>query len=152
MFRALAVRHSLWRRDNAWKVSFRNPLQWPIYIIYSVDKTKRSCHVQTSLNLNVTTTIVVHQSLVSDVRNPKGRWLCKKMSISLHWSQNKTFMGINVSFPRRLSRCWSCSPFESISLKFTLCYHSSRRRSQLRTKELTRTHENGIPDTFVLFK
>ena len=32
--------YSLWRRPNAWNVSSRNSLRWPIYIIDSGDKTK----------------------------------------------------------------------------------------------------------------
>ena len=31
-FQALALPHSLWQRANAYSISFRNSLQWPIYI------------------------------------------------------------------------------------------------------------------------
>jgi len=44
-FQALALRQSEWRRRaNAWNVSFRISLRWPIYIINPVDKTKLSCY------------------------------------------------------------------------------------------------------------
>ena len=41
-FRALALRRSVRRRANARNVSFRISLQWPIYIVNSVDETKLS--------------------------------------------------------------------------------------------------------------
>ena len=37
-FRALALRHSLWRRANARNVSFSISVRWSIYIVNSVDK------------------------------------------------------------------------------------------------------------------
>ena len=40
----LSISDSLWRRANARNVSFRISVQWPIYIINSVDKTKLSCN------------------------------------------------------------------------------------------------------------
>ena len=40
-FRALAIRHSLWRRANARNVSFSISERWSIYIINSVDNHDR---------------------------------------------------------------------------------------------------------------
>ena len=45
----LALHHLLWQRANAQNISFEITLQWPIYIINSVDETKlsfQSCRVK----------------------------------------------------------------------------------------------------------